>query len=163
MMISRLLSAAFIGLALLLHSSATAQSFDPQRELEKARKETFPRSAKAIEEATDVKLTLEVDAASFGSDEKAWSNLYIVANRVVGALSEVGKDQVGKDAIAANIKRVVITKPAAGVLEDSIELKDGTLTVKSSATDLAVSLLQGIITRSLEKAFNLATPTEKPQ
>ena len=162
MMISRLFAAAFIALV-LASEFALAQSFDPQRELEKARKETFPRSARAIEEATDVKLTFEVDAASFGSDEKAWSNLYIVANRVVGALSEVGKDQVGKDAIAAHIKKVLITRPAAGVIEDSIDLKDGTLTVKTSATDLAVSLLQGIITRSLEKAFNLATPTEKPQ
>lgn len=156
MMISRLLTAAFIG---LLFVPAITKGQGP--EIEKARKETFPRASRAIEEATDAKITLEVDAASFGTDEKAWSNLYIVANRVVGALSEIGKDQVGKDAIAGNLKKVVIVKPGAGATEDSIELKDGTLTVKTSATDLAMSLLQGIITRGLEKAFNLATTVEK--
>jgi hypothetical protein len=156
MMISRPLAAAFIGL-LCVPALTSAQT----PEIEKARKETLPRAARAIEEATDAKITLEVDAASFGTDEKAWSNLYIVANRVVGALSEIGKDQVGKDAIAGNLRKVVIVKPGTGAAEDSIELKDGTLTVKTSATDLAMSLLQGIITRGLEKALNLATTVEK--
>jgi len=158
MMISRLLTAVFIG---LLFVPAITEGQGP--EIEKARKETFPRASRAIEEATDAKITLEVDAASFGTDEKAWSNLYIVANRVVGALSEIGKDQVGKDAIAGTLKKVVIVKPDAGATAtaDSIELKDGTLTVKTSATDLAMSLLQGIITRGLEKAFNLAPTVEK--
>ena len=47
---------------------------------------------------------------SFGDDEKAWSNLYIVANRIIGALGEVGKDQVGKDAIAKNVQKILIVK-----------------------------------------------------
>jgi len=155
MTISRCLTAALIGL-LFVPVIAGAQT----PEIEKARKETFPRASRAIEEATDARITLEVDAASFGTDEKAWSNLYIVANRVVGALSEIGKDQVGKDAIAGNLKKVVIVKPGAGPAEDSIELKNGTLTVKTSGTDLAMSLLQGIITRGLEKALNLAPTVE---
>ncbi len=157
----RLLPAA-LAVFLLVAANAGAQNPNTTiREIEKARKETFPRSTRAIEEATDAKVALEVDAATFGDDEKAWGNLYIVANRIVGALSEIGKDQVGKDAIAKSVKKVVIVKLGASTREDGIELKEGSLTVKTSATDDAVALLQGIITRSLEKALNLAPIPEK--
>lgn len=157
----RPLFAAFLT-ALL--ACAHAETPNTRREIEKAAKETFPRAVRAIEENIDAKVSFEVDAASFGDDEKAWSNLHIIANRVIGALSEVGKDQMGKDAIAASIRKVAIIKLDPGTAEDSIELKDGILTVRTSATDPAMALLQGIITRSLEKTLPGAgtSPEKKP-
>lgn len=148
----------------LLACATHAETPDTRRAIEKATKETFPRAVRAIEENVDAKVSFEVDAASFGDDEKAWSNLYIIANRVIGALGEVGKDQVGKDAIAKSIQKIVIVKlPDAGAT-DSIDLNNGTLTVKSTGTDPAMALLQGIITRSLEKTLLgiVATPEKTP-
>jgi len=138
---------------LLIAGNAQAQSLNTRREIEKATKETLPAAVKAIEASTAAKVTLEVDSASFGDDEKAWSNLYIVANRISGALGEVGKDQIGKDAIAKSVKQIVIVKLAKDAREDAVELKDGTLTVKTAATDHAVSLLQGVIVTAIEKAL----------
>lgn len=148
----RFLPAVLVSL-LLAVANTPAQSPETRREIEKAGKETLPRAARAIEESVDAKVALEVDAASFGEDQKAWSNLYIVANRIVGALGEVGKDQMGKDAIAKNVKKIVIVKLGANAGEDGVELKDGTMTVKTAATDDAVALLQGVITKALEKTL----------
>lgn len=159
MMYPRLLPAAFLGALLLC---AHAENPNTRREIDKAAKETFPRAVRSIEENVDAKVTLGVDVASFGDDEKAWSNLYIVANRIVGALGEVGKDQVGKDAIAKNVQKILIVKLDTEAKEDFIELKDGTLTIKTAATDAAMALLQGVITRSLEKTLLGVTP-EKTQ
>jgi hypothetical protein len=156
MKIPRLLPVALLSSLL---ACAHAENPNTQREIEKAAKETFPRASRAIEENVDAKVALGVDAASFGDDEKAWSNLYIIANRIVGALGEVGKDQVGKDAIAKGIQKVVIVKIGTDAKEDSIDLKDGTLTVKTTGTDPAMALLQGIITRSLEKTLLGIAPT----
>ena len=80
------------------------------------------------------KVLLEVDARSFGNDARAWSNLNIIANRIVGAFSEVGQDQMGKDAIDHDVKRVVIAETADGA-EDMVELKKQTLYVHTSGSD----------------------------
>jgi hypothetical protein len=98
-------------------------------------------------------VTIEVDAVSFGDDEKAWANLNLIANRLAGALGEVGKDQVGKDAIAKNIQKAVIAKLGAEAKEDTAELKDGTLTIRTTASDNAMPLLQNVIVAALEKAL----------
>jgi hypothetical protein len=147
-----------------LLASTYAETPNTRREIEKAAKETFPRAVRSIEENVDAKVSFEVDTASFGDDEKAWSNLYIIANRITGALGEVGKDQVGKDAIAKRIQKIVIIKLPDITAADSIDLRDGTLTVKSTGTDPAMALLQGIITRSLEKTLLgvVATPEKTP-
>jgi hypothetical protein len=144
----------FIG---TLACASSAQTFDAAREAEKASKQILPGAAKAIEENTDAKLVLEVDAASFGTDEKAWSNLYIIANRVVGAFNEVGRDQVGKDAIARDVKRVVISK-LAETQTDAVELQDHTLHVRTNAGDKAMIVLQNIIVSALENALHTGHP-----
>ncbi|HEY3897024.1 MAG TPA: hypothetical protein VGM54_00320 [Chthoniobacter sp.] len=153
----------FLATALLtafFTSTLLAQPFDAKRELDKARKQTLPAAAKSIEENTDAKLLLEVDAKSFGNDPVAWGNLYIIANRIVGALSEVGRDQMGKDAIDHDIKRVLIAKLAEPT-QDVVELKMQTLYVNTSATDKAMTLLQNVIVSALEKSLHTghtATP-----
>ena len=148
----RLLPAAVAGLGLLVNAQvACGQSSDAQKEIHKPGRETLARAEKTIESAVDAKVSLEVDAASFGGDSKSWSNLNIIANRVVAALSEVGKDQVGKDAIARNVSKVVIVKLAEAATADSADLNGGTLTVRTQGTDDAVALLQGVITRTVEK------------
>jgi hypothetical protein len=148
-----LLTAIFTGTVL-------AQPFDAKRELEKARKQTLPAAAKSIEENTDAKVVLEVDAKSLGNDPVAWGNLNIIANRIVGAFSEVGRDQMGKDAIEHDIKRVLIAKLAEPT-PDVVEVKLQTLYVNTTASDKAMTLLQNVIVSALEKSLHTghtATP-----
>jgi len=134
-----------------------AQNFDVHREVEKANKQTLPAAAKTIEDNTDIKVVLAVDAASFGNDARAWSNLYIIANRIVGAVSEVGRDQVGKDAIERDVKKVVVCKIAA-TEEDGVEFKDHTVYVRTNASDKAMTVLQNVIIAALEKALHTGHP-----
>jgi len=137
-----------------------AQPFDIHREVEKANKQTFPAAAHQIEENTDVKVTLAVDADSFGTDAHAWSNLYIIANRIVGALSDVGRDQIGKDALERDVKKVVIIR-VASTEEATVELKKGTVYIQTSASDKAMTVLQNILTTELEKALHTGHPPKE--
>jgi hypothetical protein len=129
-----------------------AQNFDARKESEKARKQTLPAAARSIEENTDAKVLLEVDAKSFGNDALAWGNLSIIANRVVGAFSEIGRDQMGKDAIDHDVKRVVIARLAQPT-DDVVELRNQTLYVNTSASDKAMTVLQNVIVSALEKSL----------
>jgi len=150
----------FAATALILGTAPAAlhaQTFDLHREVEKANKQTLPVAAKAIEDNTDVKVALTVDANSFGKDAHAWSNLYIVANRIVGAVSEVGRDQMGKDALERDVKKVVIVKIGADA-EDAVELKDQTVYVRTNASDKAMTVLQNLIIAALEKALHTGHP-----
>jgi len=153
----------FVPFAVILSSTCSAlhaQSFDIHREVEKANKQTFPSAAHQIEENTDVKVILEVDADSFGDNAHAWSNLYIIANRIVGALSDVGRDQVGKDALERDVKKVLIIR-VASTEEASIELKKGTVYIRTSASDKAMTVLQNILTTELEKALHTGHPPKE--
>jgi hypothetical protein len=137
-----------------------AQTFDLHREIEKANKLTLPVAARNIEENTEVKVALTVDAGSFGSDAHAWSNLRIIANRIVGALGEVGRDQVGKDAIDRDVKKIVIVKIAADA-EDTVEIRNQTVYVRTNASDKAMTVLQNVIVNALEKALNTGHPPKE--
>jgi hypothetical protein len=151
-------------IAFILGASTTAllgQSFDPHREIEKANKQTLPAASRQIEENTDAKIAIAVDTESFGADARAWSNLYIIANRIVGAFSEVGRDQVGKDAIDRDVKKVVIVHVASGE-EGVVELKGQTVYIRTSASDKAMTVLQNILIASLEKALNTGHPPPTP-
>ena len=138
-----------------------AQDADPHRELEKAKKQTLPTAVKAIQENTDVKVALEVDAPSFGNDAHAWGNVYIIANRIVGALSDVGRDQMGKDALDRDVKKIVIAR-LAGSGEDAVEVKDHTVYVRTTASDKAMTVLQNVIIAALEKALQTGHPPPTP-
>jgi hypothetical protein len=137
-----------------------AQNFDLQREIEKANKQTLAAASKSIEENTEVKVALAVDATSFGNDSHAWSNLRIIANRIVGALGDVGRDQVGKDAIDREVKKIVIVKIATDA-EDAVELKNQIVYVRTNASDKAMTVLQNVIVNALEKALNTGHPPKE--
>ena len=137
----------------LIVGNAVAQSANVQRLMEKSGKETLPAGTKKIQEETGAKVALEVNTASYGDDEKAWVNLPIIVNRIVAAILDVGRDQVGKDAIAKSIQKVVIVKSGGEAKDDAAELKDGTLTVKTAANDQSGTSLQDVIARVLEKAL----------
>jgi hypothetical protein len=154
-----LFAIAFLTAALA--AASFAENFDAKRELDRASKQTLPAAAKTIEQNTDAKVHLEIDAKSFGNDAKAWSNLNIIANRIVGAFSEVGQDQVGKDAIEHGIKRVVIARLGDPKEDDVVELKQQTVYVNTTGSDKAMIVLQNVIVTALEKALqtgHTATP-----
>lgn len=141
-------------------SGLHAQNFDIHREVEKANKQTLPAAARQIEENTDVRVTLAVDAESFGDNAHAWSNLYIIANRIVGALSEVGRDQVGKDALERDVKKVLIIR-VASTEEASVELKKQTVYLRTCASDKAMTVMQNILITELEKALHTGHPPKE--
>jgi hypothetical protein len=153
----------FVLFAVILGSVAgtlRAQTFDIHRETEKANKQTLPAAARQIEENTDVKVILAVDAESFGTEAHAWSNLYIIANRIVGALSDIGRDQVGKDALEREVKKVLIIR-VASTEEATVELKKGTVYIRTCASDKAMTVLQNILTTELEKALQTGHPPKE--
>jgi hypothetical protein len=127
-----------------------AQSLNTKRAIEVANKETLPEAIKKIETASGAKLLMEVDAKSFGDDEKAWANLYLVVNRTVGAIEDVAKDKIGQDAVKKGLKKIVITKRSTEAKEDSAELKECTLTINTLSNDESGYHLQGILQKYLE-------------
>lgn len=141
-------------------SGLPAQNFDIHREVDKANKQTLPAAVRQIEENADVRVAITVDAESFGTDAHAWSNLSIIANRIVGAFSEVGRDQVGKDAIDREVRKVVIVH-VASIEEGVVELKSHTVYIRTSASDKAMTALQNIIAAGLEKALNTGHPPKE--
>jgi hypothetical protein len=138
-----------------------AQPFDPRSAFDTASRQTLPSAARQIEYHTDVKVTVEVDAASLGFDEKAWGNLSIIANRIVGAFDDVGRDQVGKDALDREVKHVLIVKLPDGQ-EDAVQLQGHILYVRTSASDKAMVVLQNIIIAALEQALQTGHPPPTP-
>jgi hypothetical protein len=155
-----LVAVAFIIIGALT-PALRAQNFDIRREIEKAAKQTLPAAARQIEENTDVKVALAVDAESFGDNAHAWSNLYIIANRIVGALSEVGRDQVGKDALEREVKKIVIVR-VASTEDATVEFKGHTVYVRTCASDKAMTVLQNILIAALEKALQTGHPPPTP-
>jgi len=141
--------------------AARAQTFYAPQAFETASKQTLPTVARQIEYNTDVKVGIEVDAASFGTDEKAWGNLSIVANRIAAAFNDVGRDQAGKDALDRDVQRVMIVKLPQGQ-QDAVELQLHTLYVRTTASDRAMVVLQNIIIAGLEAALHTGHPPPTP-
>jgi hypothetical protein len=145
----------------VLTMAARAQVFYAPHAFELASKQTLPSVARQIEYNTDVKVGIEIDAASFGADEKAWGNLAIIANRIAGAFNDVGRDQAGKDALDRDVQRVMIVKLPPGQ-QDAVELQLHTLYVRTSGSDRAMVVLQNIIIAGLEAALHTGHPPPTP-
>ncbi len=147
-----LLSTTF-ALLLLTATLSPAQNLAARREMEKANKETLPQAVKLIETKTAAKVTMELDPASFGeADQDTWSSLNYACERIAAAMATVGKDQLGKDALAKGVKKIVLVR-AAKDGKNEITIKEGTLTVKTNFTGPELAPLQSAIEKELEKAL----------
>ena len=149
------------GLLAAAPDALAQDSPDLQRAIDKATREILPSGTRRVEEETDAKVAFEIDSASYGQDAKAWGNLNITVHRIVSALLEIGKDQVGKDALAKMIRKVAIYRTSPDTPEDTAELKDGTLFVRTTGSDQTGTTLQGVVKAALEKALGLPTTPEK--
>jgi len=141
--------------ALLILTSAISfgQGLAARRELEKANKEILPQAVKTIEAKTGAKVTMELDPASFAeADQDTWSGLNYACERIAGALSAVGKDQLGEDAVTKGVKKIVLAR-AAKDAKNEVTLKEGTLTVKTNFTGPELAPLQSLVQKELEKAL----------
>ena len=74
----------------------------------------------------------------------------------------MGRDQVGKDAIERDVKKIVIVKLADPGGGRHIELKGATVFVRTTASDKAMTVLQNILTAVLEKALQTGHPPPTP-
>ena len=140
-------------LLILTAPLASAQNLAARREMEKANKETIPQAVKQIEAKSGAKVTLELDPVSFAeADADTWSGLNYACERITAALAAVAKDQLGKDALAKGVKKIVLVR-ASKEAKNKVAIKEGTLTVKTNFTGPELAPLQGAIQKELEKAL----------
>ena len=139
-------------LFLLAPLVARAQSLATRRLIETAKTDQIPEIERAIAEKTGAKIPVEVDFASLGDEAATFDSLRVTFNRVVSALEEQARDKLGKEAVAAKVKRVAIAR-AKDLKEDAAELKDGTLSLRSQLTDSSTLTVGGVISAALEKGL----------
>lgn len=98
-----------------------------QQEFEKERIPTRVAQFKS-EYCPNASLAVEFDWPSFEGDKAALDNLWACWEQAIQGLEGVCKDDLGKEAVAAGVKKVVIRNvPATDQVK--AELKDGVLTV----------------------------------
>ena len=96
--------------------------------------ETIPNWEKKIEEICGFKIKLQGDWKSFGGDADAlayFEDGYL--DKFASALRDVCRDDVGKQAVKKQIKKMVAVFAPAGKKKE-ITLKDGVLTMKTCIT-----------------------------
>ncbi len=129
--------------------AARAQGLATRRLIETAKTEHVAPAEKAVAEKTGAKIPIEVDFATLGDDAATFDSLRITLNRLVSAFEEETRDKLGKDAVAAKVKKVTIAR-AKG---DAAELKDGTLAIGAQLTDQSTYTVGGVISAGLLKGL----------
>lgn len=142
-----------LSVLILTSTASLSQNLATRREMEKANKEIIPQVVKLIETKSGAKVTLELEPASFAeADQDTWSGLNYACERIGAAMAAVGKDQIGKDALANGVKKIVLVR-ALKDAKNEVALKDGTLTVKTNFIGSELAPLQVAIQKELEKAL----------
>jgi hypothetical protein len=134
-----------LGLTTLgMAASAVAQDkpalgLGERRAIKKYQDETYPALLKAIQDAAGFPLEVEVQweviaqlgQADLYSDPGYWTQIYF--QPLAAAMASITQDQMGKDALKAGLKKVVITYDAATApatnYPDGITVADGVLTI----------------------------------
>jgi hypothetical protein len=103
-------------------------------------KESSPQFQKAMDEATGLKLTYEIDIASFPEDKTVLDCYDSYAHSygpgmVVDLMKSVCADDLGKDAVKAKFQKIVFQNTAKKADEKGgkeLKLENGTLWVRES-------------------------------
>lgn len=148
--VSRLALAVALFAAALLPVSAPAQNLATRRLIEEAKKTQIPACEAAIKEKTGTAIPVEVDFASFGDNETHFLSLKDVLQGVSDGIATVAKDAAGKEAVAAKVKKITLTKDEKGY---AASFKDGTLALKASFVSNFASPMADKIKSTLEEAL----------
>jgi hypothetical protein len=125
-----------------------------KRLIKEAKDSWLPAEQKEIGEIAGGTVTLDINWASFESDEVALKNLHhLGVRKITNALRAVCTDDLGKEAVREQIKRIVVnnlTTPA----DATVTLENGAVTLSCTfrkGSDGCLTDLQ--ISRALERAL----------
>ena len=135
--------------ALALPLTAPAQNLAMRRLIDDAKKTDVPACEQAVKEKAGVAIPVEVDFASLDSPDRFLS-LKDLLQGISDGIGDVTKDKVGKDAVAAKVKKIVLTRDEQGY---SASFKDGVLTCKASFISNFSSSMQDKIKATLEESL----------
>ena len=147
-LVSSLVLAAALLAALAL--PASAQNLATRRLIDAAKKDQVPKCEAAIKEKTGAAIPVEVNFASFGDNETHFLSLKDVLQGVSDGFAEVAKDAAGKEAVAAKVKKVTLTRDEKGY---GAEFKDGVLMLKASFVSNFASPMADKVKSTLEAAL----------
>ena len=125
-----------------------------KRLIKEAKDSWLPAEQKEIGEIAGTTVVLDINWASFESDEAALKNLqHLGVRKITNALRLVCTDELGKEAVRDQVKRIVVnnlTTPA----DATVMLENGAVTLSCTfrkGSDGCLSDLQ--IARALERAL----------
>lgn len=134
-----LLSASLLGLALVAGSVQAAPSLAERRAIAAYQKDTYEDQLKAIQTAAGFEVPVEVqwdsiavpDRSDRYADEGFWTKIYFTP--LVKALQAVAADEMGREALGASLKKIVVhydeaTAPGSAYA-NGVTFADGVLTV----------------------------------
>lgn len=136
--------------AVALCASASAQSLATRRLIDDAKKTQVPACEAAVKEKAGVPIPVEVDFASLGDNSTHFLSLKDLLQGVQDGIGAVTKDSAGKEAVAAKVKKIVLTRDEKGY---GANFKDGVLTLKASFVSNFSSPLAEKIEKTLEAAL----------
>lgn len=146
-------------------SGATDLALAERRGLKAYQEKVWPEQLAAIHAAAGTPIAVEVHWEKLASRgygqyflEPGWfTDIYFVP--LARALAEVGRDDIGREAIAAKLKRIVVTFDDAtapvSTYENGLRFEDGTLTVNfrpgenASDIDWRVQAIVALLEKSL--------------
>jgi len=123
-----------------------------KRLIKEAKDSWLPGEQKDMQEAAGAPVVIDVDWATFESDEAALKNLqHLGVRKLSNAFRVICVDELGKEAVRESIKRIVVVN-AKDAPEPKVELKDGAVTLAfafGKGSDGCMTDLQ--IARTLER------------
>ncbi|MBX2920813.1 MAG: hypothetical protein KF746_01375 [Chitinophagaceae bacterium] len=117
------------------------------RRMLKEIKETTAKAEADLKQQTGLDIGLTVDETSFPEDEAVLNDFHVHRiygiDSILGAMTTVTSDELGKEAVKEAIQKIVLTNTAKSWKEDggrSLRLKDGVLTVSCSFSESSNNL-----------------------
>ncbi|MDI3288868.1 hypothetical protein [Polyangium sp. 15x6] len=99
-----------------------------KRLIKEAKESWLPDEQKAIQDAAGAPVVVDVDWATFETDEAALKYVQHLGVRLLAnAFRVICVDDLGKEAVREGVKRVVVTNLKEGAA--SVDLKDGVVTL----------------------------------
>ncbi|MRG93491.1 hypothetical protein [Polyangium spumosum] len=99
-----------------------------KRLIKEAKESWLPDEQKAIQDAAGAPVVVDVDWATFETDEAALKNVQHLGVRLLAnAFRVICVDELGKEAVRDGVKRIVVTNLKDGTA--SVGLKDGVVTL----------------------------------
>ncbi|MDI1437710.1 hypothetical protein [Polyangium sorediatum] len=99
-----------------------------KRLIKEAKESWLPEEQKDIQKEVGAPVVVDVDWATFETDEAALKNVqHLGVRKLANAFRVICVDELGKEAVREGVKRIVVTNLKEGA--PSVGLKDGVVTL----------------------------------